>query len=58
MNDVMTFNRNNPLSISMRGSGEYVKKECANLVESFAQAEADHYEEMRQDSETDYHYND
>jgi len=49
--NVTTFERNSPLSIRIVGSGEYVKKQCANLVDSFADAEADHYEEIRQDNE-------
>lgn len=51
MNNITTFQRNNPLSIKITGSGEYVKKECANLVESFEHAEYDHLEEIRQSYE-------
>lgn len=51
MNDVMFWNGENPLSIRIKGSGEFVRKMCANLVDSFADARADHYEEIRQDNE-------
>jgi len=51
MNNITTFQRNNPLSIKIVGSGEYVKKECANLVDSFEQANYDHEEKIRQDNE-------
>jgi len=47
----ISWSGSNPLSLRVSGTGEYVKKQCANLVESFAQAEADHYEEIRQDNE-------
>lgn len=51
MKNATLFQRNNPLSIRIIGTGEYVKKECARLVDSFEQAEADHLEEIRQDHE-------
>lgn len=47
----MTWNGMDYLTISIRGSGEYVKKQCANLVNTFEDAAADHLEEIRGDME-------
>lgn len=51
MSNTMAWNGDNPLSLRIKGSGEFVKKMCANLVDSFEDAKADHYEEIRQDNE-------
>jgi len=40
----------------MKGTGEFIRKECARLVDTFADANADHYDDIRQD--TEYHYQD
>lgn len=51
MQNITTWNDNNPLTIKITGSGEYVKKECVNLVRTFNDAVADHEEEIRQEQE-------
>jgi hypothetical protein len=51
MSNSVTFSGLNPLTIRMAGTGEYIKKECEHLVDLFDLAEADHLEELRQDSE-------
>jgi len=51
MQNAITFQRNNPLSIYMTGTGEFVKKECSRLVDTFEQANYDHLEEIRQEQE-------
>jgi len=51
MKNFMTWSGMNPLTLRIMGTGEYVAKECARLVDSFADAKADHLEEIRQDNE-------
>lgn len=49
MQNRISWRGSDPLSISMVGSGEYVKEKCAKLVDMFENAEDDHEEEMRQE---------
>ncbi len=51
MQNKITFSSFNPKTIRLTGTGEYVKKECRNLVETFKQAWEDHLAEIRQDNE-------
>lgn len=51
MNNFTTWNGQDPMTLRIVGTGEYVKKECANLVRTFEDAVADHYEEIRQEHE-------
>ena len=51
MKNSMTFQLNNPLSIVCKGSGEFVKKECANLVKTFEEAEDNHLQDIIDDGE-------
>lgn len=51
MQNFMTWSGSNPLSIIIKGSGEFVKEQCANLVKSFEDAEDDKLEKIRQDNE-------
>lgn len=58
MKNFITFSGQDPLSIRATGTGEYVKDECAKLVDTFADSRADALEEIRQDeTDTNYHYN-
>lgn len=51
MKNFTTFSLNNPLGIQITGTGEYVKKQCANLVNIFEEAKSDALEEIRQEQE-------
>lgn len=51
MKNFMTWSGMNPLTLRIMGTGEYVAKECANLVNTFADAEADRLESIKQDYE-------
>lgn len=51
MKNAMSWNREDPLSIRIQGTGEYVKEMCSKLVETFEQARQDRLEEIRQDYE-------
>ncbi len=51
MKNQTTFNGLNPLTIKMTGTGEYVKEQCAHLVDLFDYAEFNELEEIRQDNE-------
>ncbi len=53
MKNCTTFSFTNPLSIHMTGTGEYVKEQCAHLVDLFDYAEFDELESIRQDNEAD-----
>jgi hypothetical protein len=44
MKNTTVFTLGDALSIRMVGTGEYVKRECAKLVETFENAEAEAYE--------------
>jgi len=47
----MSWQGMNPLTLRITGSGEYVAKECANLVRTWDDAIYDREEEMRQEAE-------
>jgi hypothetical protein len=51
MNNSTTWLGMNPLTLTIKGSGKYVKEQCGRLVEMFDGAELDHEEEMRQEYE-------
>jgi hypothetical protein len=51
MQNFTTWNHNDPLTIKMTGTGEYIKKQCANLVQMFEDTNVDHLEEIRQEQE-------
>lgn len=51
MRNSMMFSGQDPLSIRIVGSGEFVKRECAKLVDTFADMKADALEEIIQDME-------
>jgi hypothetical protein len=49
MKNIFMFNGFSPLGIRISGSGEFVTKELSKLEDTFADARADHLEEIRQD---------
>lgn len=51
MKNSTTFQFNNPLSLNIQGSGEYVKRECEHLVDLWDMAEHDHLESIKQDEQ-------
>lgn len=55
MKNFTTWNAMNPLTLRIKGTGEYVAKECANLVNTWEDAMADNYEA---NGDTEYHNQD
>ena len=51
MNNITTWLGNNPLTLTIKGSGQYVKEQCVNLVNIFRDAELEREEEFRQEGE-------
>lgn len=51
MKNSITWSFRKPLGIYAVGTGEYIREQLTHLVDLFADAEAEHYEQLRQDNE-------